>query len=156
MWLRGPGQALAVLVVATACGAGSPTSTGLTPTATTGASSTRLQPSPAPATVLDDRFGFLVKKLYANEPILGAVGWSVRRESEPRPDFALGIGEPFTIAVSPDGRHVAYWKGNELLVIDVAPDAQPRRLLALTNNEAALRVVWSSDGTGLVLSLIHI
>lgn len=147
---RGLGQAVVVLIVAAACGAGSPTASSPTSSGPISASSTRTQPASAPAEVLDDTFGFLVKKLYANEPILGEVGWSVRRESDPRPEFPIGIGEPFTIAVSPDGRHVAYWAGNELRVIDVAPDAQPRTLLALPNNESALWIVWSSDGTGLV------
>jgi hypothetical protein len=64
--------------------------------------------------------------------------------------FTIGIGEPFTVAVSPEGRRVAFWAENELRLVDVTPDARPRTLLTIPNTESALRVAWSSDGTGLV------
>lgn len=119
-------------------------------------------PSPSPAAVLDDRFGFLI-----SDSILGLRGTAVRRESDPRPVFVVGESSGTGIAVSPDGRRLAYWTATagspdgppqELRVLDVAPDARPRTLLTLAtpkvgNKESGGHVVWSSDGSGLVIGV---
>lgn len=143
---RGFGQALLALTVAAACG-GVPATV-----ATNSASASRTESNPT-LTVFDDSFGFVLNKVYANYPIPGPLGLKVRRESDPQPVFELGVESPGGINVSPDGRHAAFWSNNELRLIDVAPDAAPRTLLTLTNNEYALWIVWSSDGTGLLTAV---
>lgn len=111
------------LVVAAGCGSGSSTVATISPT---------------PTAVFDDSYGFLV-------------GNAVRRESDPKILFTLPIGEgAYPVVVSPDGRHLAYEVNNQLRVIDVAPNAQPRTLLTATGKESGFGIAWSSDGTGLV------
>lgn len=124
---RGVIQAVMALFLATACGGGPSTVVTISPTAS----------SPA---VLDDRFGFLV-------------GNAVRSESDPQPLFVLDIANDSGGVVSPDGRRLAYWADHELRVIDVAPGAQSRTLLAVTGPEGALYFAWSSDGTGIVIGV---
>jgi len=118
---------LLALVVAAACGSG-PSRVGA------------ITPTPAQAVVFDDHFGVLV-------------GNTVRRESGPEPLFVLGIASDSGGVVSPDGRRLAYWANSDLRVIDVAPGAQPRTLLAIAGNEGALYFAWSTDGTGLVVGV---
>ena len=118
---RDLGQALLALSVAAACG-------GTSIVATT---------SPTPVAVFDDRFGVLI-------------GNTVRAESGPQSLFVLGIDKDAGGVVSRDGRHLAYWAGNELRVIDVVPGAQPRKVTE-TADQGAL--AWSSDGTGLVIGV---
>jgi hypothetical protein len=119
-------QVLIALFVATACGSG-PSSVATT--------------SPTPAAVFDDHFGFLI-------------GNAVRRESDPQPLFTLGIANDSGGVISPDGRRLAYWAANELRVIDIAPNAQPRTLVPITGKgEGALYFAWSSDSTGLVVGV---
>ena len=113
------------LIVATACGGGP------SPVATT---------SPTPAPVFDDHFGFLI-------------GNAVRLESDPKPLFVLGIASDSGGVVSPDGHRLAYWAKNELRVIDIAPSAQPRTLLATAAKEDAGYIAWSSDSTGLAVAV---
>ena len=143
---RGLGQALVALTVAAACGSAPST------VATTSASASRTGSNPT-VTVLDDTFGFVLNKVYANYPISGPVGLKVRRESDPQPVFELGIESPNGVKVSPDGRHAAYWSNNELRHIDIAPNAAPRTLMALPSNESALYIAWSGDGTGIVIGV---
>src|ERR1700694_6064804 len=83
---------LLAFIVTTACGSGPST------VATT---------RPTPTAILDDHFGFLV-------------GNAVRSESNPQPLFVLGMANDHGGAVSPDGRHLAYWVKNELRLIDIA------------------------------------
>src|SRR5438046_76304 len=113
------------LIIATACGSGSPS------VATT---------SPTPATVLDDHFGFIT-------------GNAVRRESDTKPLFVLNIPNDTAGVVSPDGRRLAYLANNELHVIDIAPNAQPRTLFTITGKEGGGGLAWSSDSTGLVVGV---
>ncbi|HEV2011905.1 MAG TPA: hypothetical protein VGS17_12850 [Candidatus Limnocylindria bacterium] len=125
-----------------------------TPTSSTGTSAGSTASS-VPAPVLDDRFGFL------GDPILGFSGPAVRREIDP--GLVVALGEVRSkIAVSPDGRRLAYWTGTagssdglpyDLRVLDVAPGAQPRTRLSLTSQEFAGHIAWSSDGTGLVIGV---
>src|SRR5258706_3853340 len=103
-----------------------------------GGPTTGSAPSPTP-TVFDNHFGVLN-------------GNTVRAESSLQSLFVLGIDKDAGGVVSPDGRRLAYWAGNELRVIDIAPGAQPRTVVAVPADEAALYFVWSSDGTGLVLA----
>jgi hypothetical protein len=142
--------------------------TGPTPTPTPSLTATA---SPAP--VLDDRFGF-VSISFTNPPPLWRV--AVNRESETRPTHDLldglagrtvvsnyGIPSSHGLAASPDGRRVAYWTAIgadqlplELQVLDLAPGARPRTLLTLTpefGDVVGESVVWSSDGTGLVIGV---
>ena len=121
---RDLGQALLALTFAAACGGS--TSVGTS--------------SPTPATVFDEHFGVLI-------------GNTVRAEGGPQALFSLPIASESGGVVSPDGRRLAYWAGNELRVIGVARDAQPRTLLSITDGEAALYFAWSSDGTGIVVGV---
>src|SRR5947207_980161 len=116
---------LMLLLAATACGSGNPT------VATT---------SPTPAAILDDHFGFIV-------------GNAVRRESDTKPLFVLNIPNDTAGVVSPDGRRLAYLANNELHVIDIAPNAQPRTLFTITGKEGGGGLAWSSDSTGLVVGV---
>lgn len=125
MRARGVVQMLLALSVVAGCGTGPSTVATVSPTSTQ-------------AAILDDNFGFLI-------------GNAVRRESDPQPVFVLGIAKDSGGVVSPDGRRLAYWATNELRVIDVAANAQPRTLLAIPGNEGAQYFAWSSDGTGLIL-----
>ncbi len=115
---------LLALLVAAACGSN--------PTAAT--------TSPTPATVLDDHFGFIV-------------GNAVRRESDTKPLFILGIPNDTVGVVSPDGTRLAYLLNNELHVIDIKAGAQPRTLFAMSSSEGAMYLAWSGDGTGLVVGV---
>ena len=114
-----------ILIFATACGTSNPT------VATT---------SPTPAPILDDHYGFIV-------------GNTVRLESDAKPIFVLNIPSDTAGVVSPDGRHLAYLANSELRVIDIASGAQPRTLLAISANEGAMYLAWSSDSTGLVVGV---
>src|SRR5437879_4458766 len=118
---------LLALVVALACGSG-PSRVGTT------------HPAADHSVVFDDRFAVLV-------------GNTVRRESGPEPLFVLGIASDSGGVVSPDGRRLAYWANSDLRIIDVAPGAQPRTLLAIADDEGALYFAWSTDGTGLVVGV---
>jgi hypothetical protein len=73
----------------------------------------------------------------------------------------------YGLAVSPDGRRLAYWTaivdpaGNyipplELQVLDLAPGSRPRTLVTLTQEFGDVvgeSVVWSSDSTGLAIGV---
>src|SRR5712692_7286663 len=140
--LRRAGQALVVLVVVAACGSSPLTvaKTSATPLASpTAATSATPSAGPTAAAIFDDRFGFLAAD-------------AVRRASDPRPIFVLGIGEVSGV-VSPDGRQLAYWAANELRVIQVAPHSSPRTLMVVRQPEYALYVAWSSDSTGLAVGV---
>ena len=128
--------------------------------------------SPSSAAVLDDRFGF-VSVSFANPPPVLRAG--VRQESDARPihDLLDGLGGrsvvsnyqipvSYGLAISPDGRRLAYWTVQadqfplELQVLDLAPAARPRTLVTLTKEFGDVvgeSVVWSSDGTGLVIGV---
>ena len=95
---------------------------------------------PTPAAVFDDSFGFLI-------------GDTVRRESDSKTLFALGIGKDQAGVVSPDGRHLAYLVKNQLRVIDIKSGAQPRTLLTITGKEGAMYLAWSSDNTGILVAV---
>ena len=128
--------------------------------------------SATPAAVLDDRFGF-VSLSFANPPPVWRA--AVRREIDARPthDLLDGVGgrsvvsnyqipASYGLAVSPDGRRLAYWTVQadqfplELQVLDLAPGARPRTIVTLTKEFGDVvgeSVVWSSDGTGLVIGV---
>lgn len=124
MPIRAVGPALVALTFATACGGFSTVGTS----------------SPSPTGVFDEHFGVLV-------------GNTVRAESGPQSLFVLSIDKDAGGLVSPDGRRLAYWAANELRVVDIARDAQPRTLVAIPGDEAALYFAWSSDGTGIVVGV---
>jgi len=48
--------------------------------------------------------------------------------------FVLGIPNNSGGVIFPDGKRLAYWDKSELRVIDIAPNAQPRTILAITAN----------------------
>ena len=128
--------------------------------------------SASPAPVLDDRFGF-VSISFTNPPQVWRV--AVQRESDARPTHDLleglagrtvvsnyGIPSSYGLAVSPDGRRLAYWTVEadqfplRLQVLDLTPGARPRTLVTLTpefGDVVGESVVWSSDGTGLVIGV---
>jgi hypothetical protein len=145
-------QGLLALVVAAACSGASGVGTiNATPSPAAQASPT--PSSPTADAVLDDRFGFLIQKNNASEAIPGPVGLKVRRESDPTPLYTLHTGTTYGVKVSPEGRRIAYWSGQELRVIDLSPTARPLTLLKLTSKESSFQVVWSSDGTGLLIGV---
>src|SRR5258706_9257151 len=113
---------LLALLVAAACGSN--------PTAAT--------TSPTPATVLDDHFGFIV-------------GNAVRRESDTKPLFILGIPNDTVGVVSPDGTRLAYLLNNELHVIDIKAGALPRTPLAMSRSQRAVYLPRAGDRAGPVL-----
>jgi len=135
--------------------------------------------SASPAAVLDDRFGFVsVSFAPSPSPVWQVV---VRRESDVQPshDLTDGLGNQrrmvmsnyqmpvsYGLAVSPDGRRLAYWTAIvdpnggpsplELHLLDLAPGARPRTLVTLTPEFGEVvgeSVVWSNDGTGLVIGM---
>lgn len=136
---------LAVVVVA-------PALTALrTPTALASPSSNTAQPSGAG--VASDRYGWIDD---ARPPL-------VRAETTSTTIVQLR-GDFFHGAVSPDGRRIAYWETysspevRTLWLVDAAGTTQPRMLLTLANTEIAAvsagdGVVWSSDGTGLLIAV---
>jgi hypothetical protein len=118
-------QPILLLAVAAACG---PSSVAT------------VSPTPSSPAVFDEGFGFLV-------------GNTVRRESDPQPLFTLNVPSEAGGVVSPDGRRLAFWAENELRVIDIAANAQPRTLLSITGKEDALYFAWSTDSTGIVVGV---
>jgi hypothetical protein len=142
-----------------------PSPTDAPPPTSTPPPSPTPSPTATPAAVLDDRFGFVI-----SDSIVGPRP-AVRRESDPRPVFIIGEASGSSVAapgaISPDGRRLAYWTTTigssdglpqELRILEVAPDARPRTLLTLTtpqvgNKEFGGSIVWSSDGTGLVVGV---
>ena len=118
-------QSLLLLAVAAACG---PSSVAT------------VSPTPSAPAVFDEGFGFLV-------------GNTVRKESDPQPLFTLNVPGEAGGIVSPDGRHLAFWAKNDLRVIDIAASAQPRTLLSITGTEGAGYFAWSTDSTGIVVSV---
>jgi WD40 repeat protein len=136
------------LVLLSACSA-APGRSGASET-NVAAPSVTPSPNVSPAPVLDDRFGFILSDSSVGpRPV-------VRRESDARPVFTMreALGAP--MAVSPDGRRLAYWTRNELHIMDVAENAQPNILLAVTtvrSVEEAHGLAWSSDSTGLVIGV---
>jgi len=127
------------------------TSPGPTPTATANPTA---QPSPTASAILDGKFGFLLGKYYSSDPIPGPVGLSVRRENDIQLLYTLVTDSGQGALVSPDGRHAAYWVKTELRVIDIAPNAQPRKLLSTTAaGEYGYNMAWASDSTGIVIAV---
>lgn len=110
-------------------------------------------PSPTPSAVFNGRFGFLYYQSALNTPSYGPVGWKVWNE----PDVSvltLHTGAASDgINVSPNGRRIAYMSRQELRVLDLSYAARPRTLLTLPTGESSGHIVWSSDGTGLVLGV---
>jgi Tol biopolymer transport system component len=119
--------------------------------------------SASPAVSASDRYGLIV-------PFGGPI---VRSEEDPTPiarlyDEPLHRGQaelPVTSAVSPDGRRVAYWiwgssppgLGSLALTTLALFDGNTgttRELLRLAN-EAGSGVVWSTDGTGLLVGVLQ-
>jgi hypothetical protein len=118
--------------------------------------------SPAPSTVAADRYGLIVQ---AGGPV-------VRAENDPASIAQLyqepqhrGPSELRVVhAVSPEGRRVAYWIWTpsppglgslaitRLVVFDASSGAI-RDLVALSK-EAGSGVVWSTDGSGLLLGVV--
>lgn len=136
-------------------------SAGVVPFASPMSTPTEPSPSPAatgsgrptatsqltPATPLSGRYGVIID---AGPPYL-------RSETDPQRIGQLS-GELFGGAVSPDGRKIAYWQYSNgaptvLAVLDSAAPAQPRALLRVSAGEVAGGVVWSSDGTGLLIAV---
>jgi len=122
-------------------------------------------PSPAPPSLVvtptsvstprdADRYGLVI-------------GTTVRSEGDPR-QIAELAATPFNGAVSPDGRRLAYWEASQgggrarvLRLFDTAALAQERILLTLPATETANvstggGVVWSSDGSGLLIGVSSI
>lgn len=95
------------------------------------------------------------------------VGATVRSEADPRKIAEL-TAAPLNGAVSPDGRRIAYWEaspsGGEARVLrlfDIAAPAQERILVTLPATERADvstggGVVWSSDGSGLLIGVTSV
>lgn len=87
-------------------------------------------------------------------------GFVVRSETDPAPIRRI---EPITrasrpeIAVSRNGRLVAYWRppgsgdppGDQLMLYDAATNADPRMLLRLDNNQVGGALVWADNDSGI-------
>src|SRR5438876_550360 len=99
--------------------------------------------------LLNDRFGFIISTGGA---------FQIRSETGTR----IGEFSGFAPAISPNGRQVAYWQGNDafavgpgpaLRVIDPAKPSDARTLLTLPASERGGPVLWSPDGTALVIAV---
>src|SRR6185312_14721429 len=91
---------------------------------------------------------------YANEPIPGPVGVSVRRETDHELLFTLVTGSGQQALISPDGYRAAYWVKNELRVITISPNERPRSLLTVSaKSEYGYNMAWASDSTGIVVAV---
>jgi len=111
-------------------------------------------PSPTPSALRDGSFGFLLGKYYSSDPIPGPVGLSVRRETDLQLLYTLVTGAGQGAMVSPNAQHAAYWVKTELRVIDITPNAQPRKLLTVSaTGEYAYNMAWASDSTGIVIGV---
>ncbi len=93
----------------------------------------------------------------------------IRSETDARPIVTLGsfavtpsvAGR--TLAVSPDGRRLAYWtdnhggrRGNSIQLWDAATPNRTTTLLRSPSGETGTGVLWSSDGEGLLLSFVSL
>ena len=113
----------------------------------------------------DARYGVVV----AQRGALGELELVIRSETDAAPIVTLGsfAATPSvagrTLAVSPDGRRLAYWtdnqggsKGNSIRLWDAATPGRTTTLLASPSGETGTGVVWSSDGKGLLLSFVSL
>jgi hypothetical protein len=85
-------------------------------------------------------------------------GFVIRSESDPAVIRRIEPTRPLSehaVAVSRDGRLVAYWRpqsgqyGDALMLYDAATDADPRVLLQLSTAQLGGALVWADDGSGL-------
>ncbi len=123
-----------------------------TPAATAPAPSPAVTAQPSAAGLVSDRYGLVLER---QPPV-------VRSEANSGQITALR-GEFFNGAVSPDGRRLAYWQtpaglARRLWLLETSAPTQPRSLLTLPDSEIAAAstgsaVVWSSDGTGLLIAV---
>lgn len=90
-------------------------------------------------------------------------GFVIRSETDPAVIRKIEPTRPLsehTIAVSRDGRLVAYWRppesrdqtGDELMLYDAANNADPRVLLQLANGQLGGAMVWADDGSGIAFT----
>lgn len=109
-------------------------------TATPGAST-------APSSVYNDDFGFVVFSQVS--------GAAIRTESgTPRP--ATFAASPAAVAVSPDGKLVAYWTSSttpsQLRLFTTLGNATEQTLLTLPAGTRGGGIAWASDGAALLYS----
>ena len=103
-------------------------------------------PAPAGSTVLSDARGFVA--ITGSTPTL-------RRETAVGAAGALH-SRGFVGAVSATGRRIAYWVGDDardLRVLDVAAPEEETPLTSLLETERGTGAAWSSDRTGLLVSV---
>ena len=118
------------------------------PAATAPAPSPAVTAQPSAAGLVSDRYGLVLER---QPPV-------VRSEANSGQIVALR-GEFSNGAVSPDGRRFAYWQtpagpARRLWLLDTSAPTQPRSLLTLPDDETAVTfIVWSSDGTGLLIAV---
>jgi len=142
-----PRRALALfIVVAISCSAPA----AATPTPPVGATASEpaspAAPSVAPA-VPSAKFGILS---------LTRDGFAVRPETDPKPIRTVAQIEhrlPGGIAVSNDGRYVAYWRpidpgGDDLMLYDAAANADPINVARLSDATGGA-IAWADDDSGL-------
>jgi hypothetical protein len=113
----------------------------------------------------DARYGIVV----AQRGPQGNMELVIRSEADARPIVTLGSFAAVpsvagrTLAVSPDGRRLAYWtdniRGSERNSVELWDAANPNRTTTLFRSptgETGTGVVWSSDGEGLLLSFVSL
>lgn len=147
---------LAAVLVAAVLAGGALNARRLSAVASPAPSSSTSAPSPTtgmPSALTPDAARMLVVNL-------GGQGIGLRTETEPAPFFRASGRLMLTYAVSADGK-LAYWKAgrddalpHELHVYDTGTRSD-RTVLTLTDERGGSQgfMVWSTDGTGLALSV---
>lgn len=96
----------------------------------------------------------------------GGLELVIRSETDARPIVTLGSFSAMpsvagrTLAVSPDGRRLAFWTDNQgansVQLWDAATPNRTTTLLTSPSGETGTGVLWSSDGEGLLLSFVSV
>lgn len=105
------------------------------------------QSAPAATGIYNDDFGFLVGA--SDTP-----GEYVRKESN---SAAIGTIPSVTVAVSPDGKQVAFFSPEinaaKLEIVSAADPARIQILVTLKTGERGIGIAWANDSSGLLYSV---
>ena len=147
---------LALVILLTACDSPAASTASAQPTANAADAPAHASPASAPGAALgpSSKYGVIA---------LSRDGFVVRRETDPGPIRRIApVSYRYldSIAVSPDGRYVAYWvpdtstNGDDLAVYDAVTNADPRTVLTLTNLIGGA-IAWADDDSGLAYAAIR-